>query len=73
MPALSRIQDWAADRGWCQYSLPRSRPRYSHAPDRLGLRLVVGTLGLFGVIVFGLMLIAMTVVVAAFVYAAVSP
>ncbi len=69
MRLANRIQDWAADRGWCQYSQPRSRPRYGR-PAKIGLRLVVGALGLFGVVVFGLLLIAMTVVIAAFVYAA---
>lgn len=64
------LQTWAADRGYGQYPLPRSRPRYSRAPDRLGLRLVLGTLGLFGVIVFGLALIAMAMVSGVFIYAA---
>jgi hypothetical protein len=39
-------------------------------PDKIGLRLVMGTLGLFGVIVFGLAVIAMAVVIAIFAYAA---
>lgn len=72
MRFANAIQTWAADRGYGQYPLPRSRPRYSRAPDRLGLRLVLGTLGFFGVIVFGLALIAMTTVIGVFIYAAVT-
>lgn len=43
---IEELQTWAADHGWGQYPLPRSRP-----PSHIGLRLVVGTLSLFGLIV----------------------
>lgn len=68
---LNALQTWAADRGYGQYPLPRSRPRRARV-DHIGLRLVVGTLGFFGVIVLGFAVIAMTLVIGVFVYAAFS-
>lgn len=69
MNPLARIQTFAADRGYGQYPLPRSRPRRPR-PDKIGLRLVVGVLGLFGVIVLGSAVIAMAVGGAIFIYGA---
>lgn len=66
---LNAIQTWAANRGYGQYPLPRSRPRRGR-PDKIGLRLVLGSLGLFGVILFGLLVIAMAIVIGVFTYAA---
>ena len=70
MNTLDRIQTFAADRGYGQYPLPRSRPRRSR-PDKIGLRLVVGILGLFGVIVLGCAVVAMAIGGAIFIYGAI--
>jgi hypothetical protein len=71
MRSVQRVHEWGADRGWWQYPLPRTRPRRPRI-DHLGLRLVAGLLGLFGVIVFGAALIIMTIVFGVFIYAAVT-
>lgn len=70
MNSFARLQTFAADRGWGQYPLPRSRPRYSRGPGAVGLRLVAGTLGLFGIIVLGIAAIVLAGVFGVFVYAA---
>lgn len=69
MNALAKLQTFAANRGFGQYPLPRRR-HGQPGVDHLGLRLVVGSLGLFGAIVFGIALIAMAIVAGVFIYAA---
>ena len=66
-----RAQEWLADRGVGQYPLPRSSPRRRH-PLSVSMRLALGTLSLFGIVVFGMILIAMSVVFAIAIYALVT-
>lgn len=64
---LTTIQNWLAERGYGQYALPRGRPRRRRmSSNGVILRRGIGTLGLFGVIAFGAMTMAMGFLIMAF-------